>query len=232
MAAAPKDGDLVISRFVLATAIALAGARLALLAMPARAEDAEPKSPNLPVPKAEALLGVDPDYDHVIAFCDHDKERRSGDWMYRYSLDAGGGALTRSASTSAPNTKDSQFSIDHDAKTRGDRGAQDIEGGFGVADARFSAEALAKEGGKPLTRTYGDDRGVFDPKPQRRELGWSLESGDLRFMMLTAQIAKHGQFALCPRQVALGAVASSCTLCSLKGFAGAFDYACDAKEAP
>lgn len=205
---------------------------LALLmsfAAAARAEDAAPAGPDASVPKAEALLGVDLDYDHVIKYFDHDRTVRAGDWDLKYSLDEGGGALTRSASSASTNTKDATLNVDHESKTRCDRRASEISVTLGEGDVRFSADALAKKGGKAFAWIFSGDHGVFDAKPQRRELGWSLDSGDITFTVSPDVLLKHGQTALCARSVAASAVASGCSVFSLKGFSAAYDYVCDAK---
>ncbi|WP_158813996.1 hypothetical protein [Methylocapsa sp. S129] len=207
-------------------------ALLVPLVAAARAEDAAPAIPDLPVPKAESLLGVDIDYDHVISYMEHDKGARSGDWDLKYNLDDGGGALTRSASSASTNTHDARLNIDHESKTRCDRREPEISVTLGEADARFDADALSKKGGdKASLWIFAGDHGVFDAKPQRRQMLWNLDSGDLSFSLATEVFLKHGQIALCPTPVATQGIASGCSLFSLKGFSGAYDYVCDAKEA-
>ena len=114
-----------------------------------RAEDAAPATPDLPIPKAEALLGIDLDYDHVTKYFDNDKVTRTGVWDLKYGLDEGGGSLTRWASSGSTNTKDAGLDVDHEVKTRCDR-RRDLEiwVTLGEDDARFSATALAQKGGK------------------------------------------------------------------------------------
>jgi hypothetical protein len=197
----------------------------------AHADDAAPAIPERPVPKAESLLGVDLDYDHVIDYMQRDKGARCGDWDVKYNLDEGGGALTRSASSASTNTRDARLNIDHDSKTRCDRRASEISVTLGETDARFNADALSKKGGAASVWVFAGDHGVFDAKPLRRRLSWSLDSGDMSFTFGADVFLKHGEVALCPKPVAAEAIASGCTLFSLKGFSSAYDYVCDAKEA-
>lgn len=197
-----------------------------------RAEDAAPATPDLPIPKAEALLGIDLDYDHVTKYFDNDKVTRTGVWDLKYGLDEGGGSLTRWASSGSTNTKDAGLDVDHEVKTRCDR-RRDLEiwVTLGEDDARFSATALAQKGGKSFVSIFAGDHDVFDAKSQRRELTWSLDSGDITFKYTVDILLKHGQVALCPKPVAAAAIGSGCTVFSLKGFPAAYDYVCDAKEA-
>ena len=208
----------------------LAGLALLVSVASACAEGAAPASADAAMPKAEALLGVDPDYDHVIKYFEHAKVVRAGDWLLKYSLDEGGGALTRSASSQSTNTKDAALSVDHESKTRCDRRASEISVTLGETDARFSAEALAKKGGKAFAWVFSGNHGVFDAKPQRRELGWSVDSGDITFAVSPDVLLKHEQAAFCAKPVAAAAVATGCSVFSLKGFSEAYDYVCDARE--
>ena len=145
----------------------------------ARAEDAAPAAPKLAVPKAESLIGVDLDYDHVIDYMNRDKGARSGDWETKYSLDDGGGALTRWASSAATNSREARLNIDHESKTRCDRRDSEISVTLGESDGRFNADALSKKADKAFVWVFAGDHGVFDAKPLRRRLDWSLDSGDI-----------------------------------------------------
>jgi hypothetical protein len=73
------------------------------------------------------------------------------------------------------------------------------------------------------------DKGMFDDKPLKLKMDFSQNDGAMHFDLDAATLAPRGMAALCPT-AAPPKTGGRCSIFSLKGFARAYDFVCEAKQ--
>jgi hypothetical protein len=180
------------------------------------------------VPEAATLIGkrVDPDRQYAIGQAA--KQTKSGDWSYGF----GGGAegeLQRQASVTIGGAKKSVLAINQTYEARCNRADKAID--MSLDDGVSHFKATQPKNGESYSTAWivYSDNGAFDPRATKTKL--SLQEIDATYLIkLDAEpLAHRGQIAFCPSQTTAKKPSAACSIFSLKGFARAFDYVCDAK---
>jgi hypothetical protein len=196
-----------------------------LLASPAFAGDSSPVTPL----DASKLLGKDIAEERQEAIIKASKSIRTGDWEIGFG-DGPEGGLYRDASTYPLNgDKQTYFGFSHGYKDRCEgedrrRVALDMD----LPSNRFPVK------GKPGSQqAIGWVSFAFAEKPatppKRTTFGMDELLGLLHQVYDLDRLKALSALVICPTSKAWDGVSKDCVRVSLKGFAQAFDYVCDAK---
>jgi hypothetical protein len=97
-------------------------------------------------------------------------------------------------------------------------------------DRRLNAKADETKPGDHVEAwaTFAD-HGLFDAEPRKIRLNYNWDAVDLNFTLDPAELSRRGELALCPTARSPDSQGAHCARFSLKGFARAFDFVCQAK---
>lgn len=180
------------------------------------------------VAEAAALIGKDIAYDRQSKIADRSPHAKADDW--RFGLEYGAeGPLVRAASSDEIGKGKLAIRAENAYDARCDRASKELFFTIDM-DPRLNAKSDAGKPGDHAEAwlTYAD-HGVFDAHPRKIELGYNWDAVNLGFALDPADLAKRGAFALCQTAKPPDAPGARCARFSLKGFARAFDFVCEAK---
>jgi hypothetical protein len=152
---------------------------------------------------------------------------RTEDWRFGFTPDDPG--LMRYASSAAVGDGKIDLSVEHLTDARCPRASKTGEFGLNVSLETYKLK------GPMATGQYADawvtfaDKNVYDGQSRKIKMDFSQNSGQFSFALDPAELAKRGQLAICPSAKPPGAQGDLCARFSLKGFARAYAFACDAK---
>jgi hypothetical protein len=187
-----------------------------------------PTPPGELAAQAAALIGKEIAYGKQSKIADRSPHAKADDW--RFGLEYGAeGPLVRAADANEIGKGALSIRTENDYGARCNRAGKEI--GFTIdMDPRLNAKTDA---GKPGDHAEAwltfADRGVFDPHPRKIALGYNWDAVNLNFALDSAELTRRGAFALCQTAKLPDSPGAHCARFSLKGFARAFDFVCEAK---
>jgi hypothetical protein len=152
---------------------------------------------------------------------------RTEDWSFGFTPDDPG--LMRYGSSAAVGDSKIDLSVEQLTDARCPRARKTGEFGLNVSFETYKLK------GPMATGQYADawvtfaDKNVYDAQSRKIKMDFSQNSGQFSFALDPAELGKRGQLAICPSAKPPGAQGDLCARFSLKGFARAYAFACDAK---
>lgn len=194
-----------------------------LIPLAAAAQDSP--TPKVAIPAAASLIGKPIDGDKQYAIGSSAPKSKSGDWSYGFDFDDPG--LERLASAAARGKAAPLLTASHLYDTRcaaGDKAPFT----FGAGD-RFKLKGSMQDGQYADAWVYLGEGDAFDAKALKVKMDFSQNDGAMHFDLDPTALAPRGAVAFCPDAAAPGKTGGHCTIFSLKGFARAYDFVCNAK---
>jgi hypothetical protein len=187
-------------------------------------DNPQPKK-KVAIPDAATLIGKTIEGDRQYEIGSNAPQTKSGDWSYGFGYDDPG--LERSASSPARGKADSLLDTSHMYDTRcaaGDKASFS----FGAGD-RFKLKGTMQKGQYADAWIYLGDGDAFDAKPLKIKMDFSQNDAAMHFDLDPTILAPRSAAAICPDAAAPGKTGGHCAMFSLKGFARAYDFVCQAK---
>ncbi len=184
-------------------------------------------APNELAAEAAALIGKAMDYDQQSKIADRSPHAQANDWSFGLSYGNEGG-LVRQASSSETGKGSLSLRTENDYSTRCDPASKELDFTVDI-DPRLSASDSKKAGDHAESWLTFADRGVFDARPQKIKMNYNWDAVNLNFSLDRAELLKRGQLAFCPGPKSPDSQGEHCVRFSLKGFARAYDFVCQAK---
>jgi hypothetical protein len=177
--------------------------------------------------KAKALIAKTlpkSEEDKIVAGAEKD-EAKSGDWIFDIGNDDPG--IMRSAGTPERKKRDLQLSMEALAETRcGPERSTKPSITLG-SDDRLPLKGTVEKGQyTEAWVSFSDGGAAFGDKPTKLKLDFSQNDGALYLPVEATFFAHHDAVAFC---AAAGKPDARCLMFSLKGFARALDFVCQAK---
>jgi hypothetical protein len=195
-----------------------------LLPIAAGAQD-KPPAAGIDLRNPAALIGKQLDADRAYEAGLHAPKMRAEDWTYGFQSDE---ALERAASTADRAKSDVELDTVYPYNQRCARNGKTAPFTFGGGE-RYKLKGAVEKGRYAEGWLYFADKGIFDPTPVKAKLAFSENDAALHLSLDPAEMARRGALAICPTAAPPGAAGAACSLFSLKGFARAYDFVCDAK---
>jgi hypothetical protein len=170
-----------------------------------------------------SLIGKKLDAARIDEIGAHARQTKSGDWSYGLEMDE---ELVRAALGAERAGGGATLTVSFVYNKRCERGK--------AAVFRFDAgERFKLKGatGKRYAEAWIDfaDKDVFDAQAAKQKMDFGEGDALLQVKLDPAAMAKRGQLALCPSATPPSGAGGHCAIFSLKGFARAYDFVCDAK---
>jgi hypothetical protein len=192
----------------------------------AAADDSAPAKKKVAIPDAASLIGKKLSDDRQSDIATNAPQTKSGDWSYAFEYDDAG--LARFASTPQHGKTDALLSTDHMFDTRCAANEKTAPFSFN-ADESFKLKGTEQKGRYSDAWVYVGDDDKFDDKPLKIKMDLSENDAAMHFTLDPASLSSRTTAAICPTSAPPGKTGSKCAVFSLKGFARAYDYVCNAK---
>jgi hypothetical protein len=199
----------------------------ALCLLPAAAlgqEAAKPKK--VVIPDAASLIGKKIDGDRQSDIGANAPKTKAGDWEYGFEFDDSG--LLRSGSSAERGKGGALLDTFHAYDSRCAVGEKAAPFSFG-AGGSFKLKGSMAKGQYADAWIYLGDKDACDAAALKTKMDFSQSDALMHFTLDPAVLAPRGAAAVCPTSAPPGKAASHCAIFSLKGFARAYDFVCNAK---
>jgi len=193
---------------------------------PVAAAAQDKPSPKVVAPDAASLIGKKIDGDRQSTIATNAPQTKAGDWSYGFEYDDPG--LQRGASTPQRGKPDALLSASHIFDSRCAPGDKTADFSFG-ADESFKLKGSPAKGQYSNAWLYLGDADKFDDKPLKLKMDFSENDGAMHFRLDAMSLASRSVAAFCPTDAPPGKTGGHCATFSLRGFARAYDYVCEAK---
>ena len=195
-----------------------------LLPIASAAQD-KPSAAAIDLRNPAALIGKRLDTDRAYEAGLHAPKMNAADWTYGFQSDEG---LERAASTAERGKSDVELDTVYPYDQRCARSGKTAPFTFGGGD-RYKLRGSVEKGRYAEAWLYFADKGVFDAAAVKTKLTFSENDAALHLALDPAEMALRGALAICPTAAPPGNAGGACSVFSLKGFARAYDFVCDAK---
>ena len=186
-----------------------------------------PTAPDKLAAEAAALIGKQMDYDQQSKIADRSPHAQANDWSFGLSY-GNEGALAREALSNETGKGSLSLRTENDYGSRCDPASKELEFTIDI-DARLNATDSNKAGDHAESWLTFADHGVFDARPRKIKMNYNWDAVNLNFSLDRAELLKRGQLAFCPGPTSPDSQGAHCVRFSLKGFARAYDFVCQAK---
>jgi hypothetical protein len=200
-------------------------AALCLPPMAALAQD-NPSPKKIAVPDAASLIGKKVAVDRQFEIGSNATKIQTGDWSYGFDYDDPG--LERTASTKERGKDGAAFDTYHLYDTRCAPGDKAAPFAFGAGD-HFPLKGSMAKGQYADAWIYLGDKDTYDDKALKLKMDFSQNDAAMHFALDPAILAPRDVAAICPTAAPPGKAGGHCAIFSLKGFARAYDFVCNAK---
>jgi hypothetical protein len=192
----------------------------------ASADDSPQPKKKIPIPDAASLIGKKIDGDRQSDIATNAPKTKSADWSYGFEYDDSG--LERSAWTPQRGKPDALLSASYVFDSRCGAGDKAADFSFG-ADESFKLKGSPAKGQFANAWLYLGDADKFDDKPLKLKMDFSENDAAMHFKLDAASLSSRAMAAFCPTDAPPSKAGGHCATFSLKGFARAYDYVCEAK---
>jgi hypothetical protein len=200
-------------------------AALCLLTPVAMADDNVPAK-KIVIPDAASLIGKTISGDRQGDIGSNAKKAKSDDWEYGFEYDDAG--LQRSAESTQRGKGGALLSTVFAYDKRCAPSEKAASFSFGAGDA-FKLKGSQTKGRYADAWITPGDKDSFDAKSLKVKMDFSENDAAMYFVLDPSSLTTRGVLAICPTAAPPAGATGHCAIFSLKGFARAYDYVCNAK---